>query len=194
MKILAICGKAGAGKDYLLKQLTTQYPDVFHTIVSCTTRPSREGEREGIDYHFMNSDQFIEALMNDDMLEATYFRDWCYGTRKSDLKENKINIGIFNLDGIEILSDNASIMLGVIYVNCNDKTRLLRQLQREENPDVKEIIRRFTADEKDFSDFYWDSIVEENYPFWYVENDPEPLVPLQSRIEEIGQHYLNELA
>jgi guanylate kinase len=39
-----------------------------------------------------------------------------------------------------------------IFIEASDKTRLLRQLNREKDPDVKEIVRRFHADEEDFND------------------------------------------
>ena len=48
--------------------------------------------------------------------------------------------------------EDGLIDLTVYYVQASDKERLLRQLKREEDPDVKEIIRRFSADEQDFND------------------------------------------
>ena len=45
-----------------------------------------------------------------------------------------------------------NIELKVFYINANDKVRMLRQLNREENPDVNEIVRRFQTDEEDFQD------------------------------------------
>ena len=42
--------------------------------------------------------------------------------------------------------------LTVYYVQTSDKERLIRQLNREENPDIQEIIRRFSTDEQDFED------------------------------------------
>ena len=54
----------------------------FSKIVSYTTRPKRENEREGIDYHYITNDEFSEKILNGDMLEATYFNHWHYGTSK----------------------------------------------------------------------------------------------------------------
>lgn len=148
IKIIAICGKAGSGKDSILHQLKKSY-DV-QEIISCTTRPMREGEQDGVNYFYLTNEQFADKLVNNDMLEATVFNDWCYGTMKSSLSKNKWNVGVFNLQGIEILQENPQIDLKIFYIYTPDKLRLLRQLQREDDPNCHEIIRRFSADEKDF--------------------------------------------
>ncbi len=84
------------------------------------------------------------------MLEATVFNYWNYGTMKSALDENEWNIGIFNPESIEILQENRDLDLRIFYIYTPDKLRLLRQLQREDDPDCHEIIRRFSTDEQDF--------------------------------------------
>lgn len=147
-KIIAICGKAGAGKDTLLKHLTMKY--VVHEIISCTTRPMREGEKEGVNYYYLTKEQFVQKLMNDEMLEATEFNSWFYGTMKQGLDPEGWNVGVFNPEGIEALAENSEIELYTIYLDVPGKIRLLRQLNREEDPNVDEIIRRYSADENDF--------------------------------------------
>lgn len=84
------------------------------------------------------------------MLEATEFNGWFYGTDVKSLSDQKINIGVFNPAGIEAMSTIEGIKVIPIYVDVKDKTRLLRQLNREENPNVHEIIRRFKTDIEDF--------------------------------------------
>ena len=91
-KIVAFMGKAGAGKDTLLQECLTLAPGEFHEIVSCTTRPPREGEIDGINYHFLTSEEFAERLEDGRMIEATVFRDWCYGTSFENLNEDKIRM------------------------------------------------------------------------------------------------------
>ncbi len=86
------------------------------------------------------------------MLEATVFNDWCYGTSMANLAKDKLNIGVFNPEGVELLRSNSDVNLTLIYIEANDKDRLMRQLMRENNPDVHEIIRRYSADEMDFSE------------------------------------------
>ena len=84
------------------------------------------------------------------MLEYVQFNNWWYGTGISCLDDSKINIGIFNPSGIKSLINFPEIDLQIYYIHASDKQRLLRQLNREEYPDIKEIIRRYSADEEDF--------------------------------------------
>lgn len=143
-------GKAGAGKDTLLNKICAEYPE-YHKIVSCTTRPIRDNEKEEEDYHFLSTSQFVEKIMNGDMLEVTEFNGWHYGTMKSSLIDG-INIGVFNPEGYDCLTQIPidGIKVIGIYIRCNDKERLIRQLNREFEPNVKEIIRRYQTDEDDF--------------------------------------------
>ncbi len=148
--IITLMGKAGAGKDTLLNKICDEHPE-YHKIISCTTRPMRENEKNGQDYHFLSHEDFIQKVLNGDMLEATEFNGWHYGTTKSSLIDG-INIGVFNPEGYDCLTQfpiNDICIIG-FYIKCNDKERLLRQLNREQNPNVKEIIRRYNTDEADF--------------------------------------------
>lgn len=151
MKIVALMGEAGSGKDTILHRIMEKYPSYFNEIISCTTRPPRQGEKEGVNYHFLSVEDFIRKILNGDMLEATEFNGWHYGTDSQSLTIDKINTGIFNPEGVRCLQEDENIELYVFYVRAAGKQRLLRQLNREENPDVDEIIRRYKADTEDFS-------------------------------------------
>ena len=152
--IIAIMGKAGSGKDTLLNALMKEevFKDAFK-IISCTTRPIREYEQDGVDYHFLTTTEFTNQILSGEMLEATVFNTWCYGTSLKNLSKDKVNIGVLNPEGVEILrSKKDEVNLTVICIEANDKDTLLRQLNREENPDCHEIVRRFSADEEDFDE------------------------------------------
>ena len=166
-KIVTLSGKAGAGKDRMmqevLKVLREESPEfTINEIVSCTTRPMREGEVEGKNYYFLTHEEFAERLADGTMVEATIFNDWCYGSCLEHMNEDGINIGVYNPEGVAILQSIPDIMVYSIFVDAPDKVRLLRQLNREENPDVKEIIRRFGADEADFSP---DNLIDINFQY-----------------------------
>lgn len=162
-KIIAIIGEAGSGKDTVLKSVMKNN-HTAHEIVSCTTRPPRENEIDGINYIFMTGEAFGEKVLRGEMLEASYFNEWFYGTSFESLRSDCVNIGVFNPEGIEALMANKEIDLIVYYVRAKDKTRLLRQLNRESDPDVFEIIRRFKADWIDFENlnFHYNELSNEN--------------------------------
>ena len=151
-KVIAIAGKAGSGKDALLKGVLGQNPNL-HEIISCTTRPKRDNEEEGVNYYYLTSRQLADKILANEMLETTCFNGWYYGTPISSLDPDKINVGVFNPAGITELAYNDNIDLVIIYVQASDKIRLTRQLNREVNPNVKEIVRRFSTDEEDFKNF-----------------------------------------
>ena len=146
IKVIAVVGKSGAGKDYCAKKISKE--NDWHFIVSSTTRPKRDYEEEGKDYHFLSYEEFAAARF----LETASFNGWHYGTRYEDLDPSRTNIGVFNPTGLKSLAACKDIDLTIIYIKASDKTRLLRQLDREENPNVAEIIRRYSTDEADFQD------------------------------------------
>ena len=148
-KVIAIVGKSATGKTTLQRAIKDKYR--VNEIVSTTTRPMREGEVEGKDYYFITIDQFVKKVYNYEMLEATEFNGWFYGTEKKALSKRRVNVGVFNLEGVMALAESKNIDLEVIYLDVDDKIRLIRALNREENVDVAEVCRRFFADEKDFS-------------------------------------------
>lgn len=146
IKVVAFVGKSGSGKDYLMHD-SVKHMD-WHIIVSSTTRPKRDYETEGVDYHFLTEKEFAAAHF----LETASFNGWHYGTRYEDLDPTRTNVGVFNPTGLKSLAAHDDIELNIIYVKASDKTRLLRQLNREEEPNVHEIVRRFYTDEADFQD------------------------------------------
>ncbi len=97
IKIVALVGKSGAGKDYYAKKLIKENLNTMHFIVSSTTRPKRDYEIEGVDYHFLSEKEFAAARF----LETASFNGWHYGTRYEDLDPDRINIGVFNPTGLK---------------------------------------------------------------------------------------------
>lgn len=161
-QILAFMGKSGSGKDFTAKYLWNKAPYKFHKVVSCTTRPPRDNEVDGKDYHFIDTSSFAEHVLDGSMLEATcYNNNWYYGTCADYLNSNKINVAVLNPEGIRRLAENENVELKVYYVDVfDDKQRLIRILTRERIPDCHEVCRRFLADEEMFEkindiDFTW---------------------------------------
>ena len=165
IKIVALIGKAGAGKDFWLRYICENWEEV-HEIISCTTRPARFGEINDVNYHFLSEEQFLSQQFVEDCM----FRGWRYGTRLEDLDPDRVNVGVFNLSGIGQLLKNPFIELIVINIIADDKIRLIRQLERDSS-DIDEIFRRYYADEKDFAIQRLDSIKDKLKYYWPVINN-----------------------
>lgn len=184
IKIVALFGKSGSGKDTVKKLLLNQMNNT-HNIISNTTRPQRDYEENGRDYFFIDVAEFTKKLLKGDILEATEFNNWFYGISKDSLDKNKINIGIFTPAGIDCLLENSNLNILPIYIQTNDKIRLIRQLNREENPNIAEIIRRYSADEKDFQDNNLD------FDFYTFENNTDEKIDIQKLIYIIEHDNFN---
>ncbi len=170
IKILALFGKSGSGKDTIQNALLESFPDTFHKIISYTTRPRRQNEQEGFDYHFISIEEFADLAYADQFIEALEFNGWFYGTATNSLDQDKINIGIFTPEGVECLFSEVethNLQVLPVYVYALDTTRLIRSLKRELNPNIEEIFRRWQADEADFSSI--------DYNFEIVHNQTEPM-------------------
>jgi len=182
-KIIALFGEAGAGKDYIQKKIMkTQFgKDNLHEVISCTTRPPREGEIDGVHYHFMSNQSKFFSIS---LIECSCFRGWWYGTSTDYLSKEKINIGVFNINGIEQLLSNPKIECVPVYIKATSKTRLLRQLNREANPDCDEIIRRYLTDEKDFLDLH-----RKKFSYFVIENNTNEFFPIQESLFDLIENY-----
>ena len=84
--LIVISGCSGAGKDTVLSRIKELgYP--FYYTVTCTTRPQRAEEKQGIDYHFVPSERFEEMIKKGELLEwAKVYGHW-YGVPKQEVKE-----------------------------------------------------------------------------------------------------------
>ena len=162
-KIIALIGEAGSGKDFLMKMLLELHD--YHEIISCTSRPMREGEINGRNYYFYSDEYFMQLVEENKMMEWTSFNNWYYGTPINALSKSKVNIGVFNPAGIRSMLARDDIDLRVFYVSTSPKTRLLRQLNREEYPNVAEIIRRYGTDVEDFKNIDFPCVVVGNENF-----------------------------
>ena len=165
IKLLALFGESSAGKDTIQHWLVSEIPNM-HGLVSYTTRPPRDYEIEGKEYHFTTKEKFRELITKKKILESTVFNGWYYGTSIDELKKDKINVGVFNPEGIkQLLIPFDGIDVLPVWIQAPEKTRLLRSLNRETNPNCVEICRRFLADINDFSQ------IDFNYEIYLNNND-----------------------
>ncbi|MBK1829215.1 guanylate kinase [Verrucomicrobiaceae bacterium R5-34] len=81
--ILLVSGPSGSGKTTLCRRLADEGEAVYST--SCTTRPAREGEVDGHDYHFLSREDFEKRIAADQFIEHAEVHGNLYGTLKSEV-------------------------------------------------------------------------------------------------------------
>ena len=75
-KIFYIMGKSASGKDTIYKELIEKMPK-FHSIVPYTTRPMREGEKDGVEYFFVDQERFDEMMDEEKIIEFRSYNTKC---------------------------------------------------------------------------------------------------------------------
>ena len=160
-KIFYIMGKSASGKDTIYKELIEKMPK-FHSIVPYTTRPMRDGEKEGQEYHFVDEAKYFEFDKAEKVIEArtyqTVYGPWTYFTADDGQIElwqyDYLVIGTIESYYAlkEYFGDDVMVPL---YIEVEDGLRLSRALERERaqtKPQYAELCRRFLADQEDFSE------------------------------------------
>ena len=90
--LFVVSGPSGTGKDTVVAALLKKHPEIQHTV-SATTRTPREGEKDGINYHFMSVADFEDHLAHDQIVEHTKYCEHYYGTLRSEI-EGRMKLGI----------------------------------------------------------------------------------------------------
>ena len=158
-KIFYLMGKSASGKDSIYKELQSRMPEL-KTIVIYTTRPIREGERDGVEYHFVTEDVLAQLQQDGKVIELraydTVHGIWKYFTADDgqfDAPEDYLAIGTLESYGALIRYFGQEKVVP-IYIEVEDGIRLQRALERErmqKTPRYEELCRRFLADAQDFS-------------------------------------------
>lgn len=160
-KIYCIMGKSSSGKDTLYKELTAQIPEL-KTVTPYTTRPIREGETDGVEYHFVTEEELFRYGAEGKLIELRTYHtvcgDWHYAT---------VDDGQMDLSGADyvVIGTLASYekmreyygesKVVPLYIEVEDAERLTRAIERERRQDAPrydELCRRFLADKEDFSE------------------------------------------
>ena len=159
-KIFYLMGKSASGKDTIYKKIKEQLPEL-KTIVIYTTRPIREGERDGVEYFFKTEDEFHQLQQEGKVIESRTYQTihgpWIYFTvddGQFDREDHLVAIGTLE-SYIQLRRYFGDEKVIPIYVEVEDGLRLERALERERKqtkPKYEEMCRRFLADSADFSE------------------------------------------
>ena len=190
--IYCVMGKSSSGKDTVYKKLKEQYKE-FRLIVPYTTRPIREGEKDGVEYYFVDPEQFRAMKEDGKVIESRSYNTkcgiWTYFT--ADDGQIDLSAADYLLIGTlvsyqalrEYFGEEAIVP---VYLEVEDGLRLARALERErrqEKPKYAEMCRRFLADEEDFSE---ENLIKSGITERFGNEDfTECLNKIQRYIEEI---------
>ena len=132
--LTVIIGKSGSGKDTLRNILTEKWG--YEPILSVTTREPREGEKDGVDYHFVSNEEFERMLSTGEIFEYRAYEsskgNVCFGSRKYDLDPDKNYVRVVDPAGAEkYLEIYGRSNCFVVNVSVPDGLRYVRALKRE---------------------------------------------------------------
>jgi guanylate kinase len=114
-QIYVISGPSGVGKSTIIGALRERFPEIGYSV-SHTSRAPRPNEKDGLDYHFIDSDRFRDMIDNDAFVEwATVYGDY-YGTSRAGLKKQTDK-------GVDVILDVDS--LGAANIRDNFQNSLL---------------------------------------------------------------------
>ncbi len=85
--LVVLSGPSGSGKDTVLEKLKN-LDIVFDKTISATTRQMREGEKDGVDYYFIDKNTFEKRIEEGFFLEYTLYNGNYYGTPKSEVEKH----------------------------------------------------------------------------------------------------------
>ena len=144
---IILCGKAASGKDHLRKILEGRG---FKYGVSYKTRPPRKGEIDGMDYYFLEENEFQDLIERGFFYEHVTFNGWFYGTSKEQWFTTD-DVFIMTPSGISKLHAADRKSSFIIYIDIPTEIRRERLMDRKDNADSIE--RRLQADDNDFESF-----------------------------------------
>ena len=153
-KIYCVMGKSSSGKDTVYKKL--------RLIVPYTTRPIREGEKDGVEYYFVDPEQFRAMKEDGKVIESRSYNTKCGIWTYFTADDGQVSVGNDSYLGIGTLESFVRLreyygneVMWPVYIEVEDGERLERALAREktqEVPKYEEMCRRFLADQNDFSE------------------------------------------
>lgn len=171
--MIILVGESASGKSSIEKEMVDKYG--YKKIVSYTTRPPRKGERNGVDYHFINELTFDYMKAEGMFAEIGEYNGWRYGTAKEDCTNDKI--AVLTPHGMRQIKKMPTINTICFYINVPRRDRLIKILQRGDN--IEEAYRRSLSDVGQF-----DGIADE---VDFIINNPD----YQKSISEMTKELLS---
>ena len=148
--LILISAPSGGGKTTLCQQLLATNPNVTR-VVTCTTRPPREGERDGVDYYFIDASTFQKRVQAGEFLEHATVYGHRYGSTKSEvlarLRQGRDVLLSVDVQGVAAIRSKAAedteLKRALITVFLTPASiAILEQRLRKRGTDSEEVIQK----------------------------------------------------
>ena len=144
--MLVLVGPSASGKTEVVKYLISHYQ--MRKLVTYTTRTMRVGEIDGVDYHFVNREFFLERIPKNFFLETVEYNNQFYGTAFEDLAPDKVVI--LEPSGVKNYLAKVPNEIKICYLKTPIEYRYKRMKMRGD--DEESIQKRLAGDDAIFTD------------------------------------------
>ena len=140
--MIVLVGPSASGKSSIAKYIA-DHSD-YKQIVTYTTRPMRDGEIDGVDYHFITDEEFEKKKNEDFFMEIAIYNNWSYGSAKFDYTSDKIVV--LTPKGLRQLKSKCPNLapFSTYLIFTDRRFRLIKMLERGDN--IEEAYRRNISD------------------------------------------------
>lgn len=181
--LLVISGPSGTGKGTLCERLLRSDPSISFSV-SCTTRKPREGEVDGVHYHFIDEARFDELLLQDAFLEHATVHGHRYGTLKSQVEQGieegrNMLLDIDPQGALSVMEKQADTVS--IFILPPSFAALRQRLQTRNTDDEQETMRRL-------ANAYGEVALLKHYRYALVNDELDPAFARLSAIILAEKH------
>ena len=153
-QLIVVSGPSGAGKDTIVSKVLEKDKNIWLSV-SATSRKPRKGEEEGINYFFLDKEDFEEKIKEDYFLEYAEYAGNYYGTPKEKIVE-KLDKGldvvlVIEIQGARKIKDLVPEALFIFIMPPSEK-ELLKRLSNRQTEDTDKILERFNIAYKEMNE------------------------------------------